>query len=57
MVDSFLSAEVGQTGQDVSLGVLLGEDVGDHDGLSWLEVPNVDVVYVYDSLDGLELCP
>lgn len=57
MVDSFLSAEVGQTGQDVSLGVLLGEDVGNHDGLSWLEVPDVDVMDVDDSLDGLEFCP
>lgn len=57
MVDSFLSAEVGQTGQDISFCVFLGEDVGDHDGLSWLEVPNVDVVDVNDPLDGLELCP
>lgn len=57
MVDSFLSTEIGQVGEDVSFCVFLSKNVSDHDGLSWFEVPNVDVVDINDPLDCLEVCP
>lgn len=56
MIDSFSSAEVSQPGQDIFFSVFLSENVSDHDGLSRLEVPYVDVVDIDDALYCLELC-
>ena len=55
VVDLVLAHQVGQSNQDCPLGVLSGEDVGDDHCLSRLQVPDVEVVHVDDSLHFLEL--
>ena len=57
MVNFLLTTHVSQSCQYNSLHVFFGEYVSYHDGFSWFQVPNMDIMHVNYSNDGLEVLP
>ncbi len=55
MVDLFFTSDIRQLDQHLTLSIGLGENVSDHHGFAGFQVPDMDVMYVDDSLDFLKL--